>query len=185
MSGAWCRFASCCILAAWSSQVFSTGMAVLYNLNIGSICVCACSVPLDTLNMMISSSVLYQKISGWHLCKVWELWLLMQALFWRVRWNSAWALQWHFILGIISTSNTWYLTAKVTLVLLWSLLSLSSFFTKAASLVSLLPRHSFALLSFCRVIFPIPWQHNPPTGFVGSHSFATDSPFIYRCITST
>lgn len=186
LSGAWCRFASRCILAAWSSQVL--GMAVLYNLNVGSVCVCACSV----LNMMIGSSVLYQK----------HLWLtslqglravtaygLLQALFWLAHWNSAWALQWHFILGIISTSDTWPLTDKVTWVLMQSLLSLTFFFTKAASLVSLLPMHSFALLSLFRVIFLLLWQYNfswqPPTGFVGSYSFATDSPFTYRCITST
>lgn len=46
-----------------------------------------------------------------------------------------------FILGIISVSDTWSLTDKVTLVLMWSFLPLTFFFIKAASLVYLLPMY--------------------------------------------
>lgn len=112
-------------------------MAVLHNLNVGSICAWVCSVLVDTLDMMISNSVLYKKISAWQFCKVWELWLLMDFYKHHFDWCSG------ILLGLCSgihlRNNIWSLTDKVTLVLMWSLLSLTFFFIKAASLVYLLP----------------------------------------------
>lgn len=77
--------------------------------------------------------------------------LCTSVLFCLVRWNSAGTLQTHFILRMISTSNT--LVDKVVLIPVWCFLSLTSCFTKALSRVSLLSKHSFTLLSFCKVIF--------------------------------
>lgn len=124
-------------------------MAVLYNVNVGSICVCACSVLVDTLNVLINRSVFYQKnlwLTSVQGLRAVTAYALLQALFWLVHWNSAWALQWHFILGVISPSNTWYIIDEVTLV--QALLSLTSFFTKEASLVSLLLMHFFLHCSY-------------------------------------
>lgn len=105
---------------------------------------------VDTLNMMISSSVLYKKsladnYARFESCDC--LWasrsiILTGALEFCVGFAVA------FIIGIISVSDTRSLTDKVTLVLMWSLLSLTFFFIKAASLAYLLPMYSFALLSF-------------------------------------
>lgn len=88
----------------------------------------------------------------------------------------------------LPVSDTWSPADKVALVLMQSSLFLTFSFTSQCLLfLCYLDIHLHC--SHFAVTFLLLRQHNffwqPPTDFVGSHSFATGFAFICRCITST
>lgn len=135
LPGAWCRFASCCILAGWSCQIFWYRFYAIWILGLYAFVHSVCLWTLLTWWLAVLTFI--KKIPGWHLFKDWELWLLMDFCI-ILTGAFKFCLCFAVILHPRNNLHQWYLVpySKGDIVLLQSLLSWIFFFTKASSLVS-------------------------------------------------